>query len=1114
MIFLWIGFQRQENWLPDRIGTYPVRAISVEEVEQGVLEQMPAEEEQVALIRESDTVNVRMEKYRSWKKCCKNLRILPIGSETVMSGLGNVSAEDVETGNAYWYYGGRENRENLFQWLLYRYAGGRCPAPPRVMPADGIVAVGGEEIYADWETAKQAGILPGEGPKVGLLLHRSLWAQESLKPYWKLCRILAGRGIGVVTVVLEGGNQSRPGSRAFRQLIRDCFYENGTLQIDGIINQLIFTAEASNGKSMYEAAAEIFEECGIPVFGPIASYFCTEEEYSRSSNPLQEEMPWSYLTPELQGMTEPVLIALRNEQREICPVTERMEHFAGRVARHLRLASLPSAQKKLVLMLHNAPCSGVEATVGTGYELQVMESAANLLQFLKKEGYSLTWVPENGEALRRRFFEKKAYSDFRWTNVEQICQAGGDLYRMGMEEYLRYYETLPAENREKLESMYGAPPGEGMVLERELVITGLDLGNVLVMLEPKRGCYGAKCTGEVCKILQDPHCPPTHQYLAAFWYIQNQWMADAVVHLGTHGSVEFLPGKSTALSDRCWPNIVTGELPVFYIYHMNVPGEALMAKRRAYAVLLGHLPAVEGSGWHIWGKDLEEEEKLSYIEEVRRTEEKTEAWKPEEEKELLEALAQSADNEKDSLRKALNGKYTAPGIYGGPDQNGREILPAGRNIYTMDVKKIPTREAFSTGKELAEKLIAQYLEEEHHYPEQVAMNMISQDITRSKGIQVSQFLYLMGIMPVWDSSENVTGLDIISLEELGRPRVDVTLRISGVLRDAWPQVVELMDDGALLAASLKEPPEQNYVRRHTLELLSRGADTEISRRQAVTRIFGDPPGTFGAGIDLALKASAWKDEKDLARYFTEASAYAYGRKLDGRRMLREFTYHVGHTDATWDHTATRRYDILAAGFSAQVQGGFKLAARYLGGRKVRQYQGNSCVTPRLASVKDALRECLENTILDPVWKEQMMEQGYQGAAEMMHRLQNMFTWQCANDAVDDGVIDQLVQAYVLDPRVQEFMQKENPYAMEEIARRFLELHSRGKWKAEENCLKELQSQYLQAEGDLEDQIADAGGEWQGGSIEIIADDQIEIWKQKLSEVDQIFGKETEDETNR
>jgi cobaltochelatase CobN len=239
------------------------------------------------------------------------------------------------------------------------------------------------------------------------------------------------------------------------------------------------------------------------------------------------------------------------------------------------------------------------------------------------------------------------------------------------------------------------------------------------------------------------------------------------------------------------------------------------------------------------------------------------------------------------LEKALSGEYIAAGESGLPDENGRNILPTGRNIFSMSIEKVPTKAAWQRGIELANQLLEQFTNDEGSIPEQVAMNMISIDITRASGEQLSEYLYLIGIRPVWDKLERVMGLEPIPLDELKRPRIDVTVRITGVLRDTWPTIALMMDDAAVMAASLQEPDSMNYLAKHVRQY-SEEFGVSLQDAKRVIRIFGDAPGSYGAGLDLALLASAWKDEGDLVQYFTQASSYAYGNGLNGDRKIREF----------------------------------------------------------------------------------------------------------------------------------------------------------------------------------------------------------------------------------
>ena len=852
--------------------------------------------------------------------------------------------------------------------------------------------------------------------------------------------------------------------------------------------------------------------------------------------------------------------------------------------------------KKIAIVLHNSVCSGVEATVGQAFGMDAFESAVEILKRLKSDGYVVDPLPEDGKMLSDWLMERKAYSDFRWTSVEDIVQSKGSLYTMSLEEYLKFYEQLPKACRTYMEETWGTPPGEGMVLDGKIVITGLDLGNVRVMVQPKRGCHKAKCTGEVCKILHDPVCPPPHQYLATYRYIQECFHADACIHVGTDGSLEYLPGKVTGMSDHCWPDIVLGELPNFYLYHTGVPSEGILAKRRCYANIIDYFPVPYtgvsdqfsklymeiGAYFHDLSQKNGQEElwKNSIMDQIMKIPEAKRIFEREENPdqgietlyhtilkasqgqklnkkhvfgcvpdraqregfieevlmsegafpEILDPVVRGArirdeikkaldkgqiseypgddilemdadirrcSFEMDSLCNALNGRYIPPGESGMPDENGRNILPTGRNFFAGEFDKIPTPKAYERGKELARLLLEEYRKEEGRLPEKVAMNMISLDISRSNGEQLSQILYLMGIEPVWDAKNRVRGLNVIAPEELGRPRIDVTVRITGVLRDSWPDAVALLDEAVMMAANLNEPDTINFVRKHMHRIQKDSVDVEEDGRTGTIRIFGDPPGTYGAGVDLALKASAWEKEEDLMKYF----AFAYGKDLQGEKKVQEFVNNVKDVDLSYDVTSSRRQDVTDCGFGSQVQGGLRLVAKYVGHKSIRQYQGVSEAGKkvRMGTLKQRYADAVETSLLNELWKENMMEQGYLGAADIMSKMQNLFMDQCVNENLDDSMLDQVVEAYINDTKMQNWFQENNPHAYEESARRFLELRQRGLWKGDEKVFEELKNSYLKIEGDMESKLAGLG-EVQGGSVEIVNDQKVDTWKKQLEEI--------------
>ena len=351
----------------------------------------------------------------------------------------------------------------------------------------------------------------------------------------------------------------------------------------------------------------VLESLNVPVFQLIRLYHQTAEEWENDPGGLSagsHSMVYSLAQPEMSGAIEPTLVAASVPEtdtksglvyKKYLPIEERIEHLCQRLTRWQRLRELPNARRRLTIVLNNNPCKGVEATLGLAAGLDTFESLIAFMTALKDEGYRVEDIPENGEALLNLFMERKAFSEFRWTTADEIVRKGGVLHHFTRTEYDTFLKTLPQRARNRIHEDWGPFPGEGMVYELEgeptLLVTGLTFGNLTLIIQPKRGCYGAKCNGEVCRILHDPELSPPPHWLATYRYIRDT--SDAVIHFGTHGALEFLPGKRAALSPACFPEVTLGDLPNVYLYVMDVPGDGLVAKRRAAAEMVTHLTPVQ-----------------------------------------------------------------------------------------------------------------------------------------------------------------------------------------------------------------------------------------------------------------------------------------------------------------------------------------------------------------------------------------------------------------------------------------------------------------------------------------------------------------------------------------
>ncbi|CAB3289971.1 protein of unknown function [Methanocaldococcus lauensis] len=763
-------------------------------------------------------------------------------------------------------------------------------------------------------------------------------------------------------------------------------------------------------------------------------------------------------------------------------IEERIEKVVKRIKRWIKLKYKPKKDRKVIFVLHNNACASVEATIGSAAHLDSLQSVVNIMKKLKEEGYNVENIPESGEDLSKLILQKKAISEFRWTTVEEIISKGGYLYLMDEEEYYEDFNKLPKNVKNKILETWGDLNGKdipaGMIYKvdgkNKIVITGLKFGNVYVCVQPKRGCAGARCDGRVCKILHDPYCPPTHQYIATYKYFND--IGDIIIHVGTHGTLEFLPGKNVGLSNECFPDICIGDIPHLYIYNSDNPPEGAIAKRRSYATIVDHLQTVmvdafseeletlnsyieeylkemdtsrkhqlehliieevkktnlvkikekikkiekEGKihenfkelfdeirdtlemiknskcndGMHIFGELPEGDRRVEFIKSILEYEYKEKDLKKKIENVLngksienkkLEGIIKEINeriektDEIKSLLRGIDAGYIEPGASGLISRGNYDILPTGRNFYTLDPYRVPTKSAYRVGILLAEKLIERYLEDEGKYPENIALYWMASDIMWADGECMGMILHLLGVKPVYKGGK-VVDLEIIPLEELKRPRIDVTIRVSGIIRDMFPNCIELIDEAIMRVAKLDEPLNMNFVKKHVIE----GLNNKLSFREATFRIFCSSPGTYGNGVKYAVYASAWEDVEDLKDVFVHWNSYAYGKNVYGKKSTEIFESLLKTVDLTFNKVVTDEYDLLGCCCYFGTHGGLTNAARVLRNKKIKAYYGDTRNSKNVAirTLKEELERVILTKLLNPKWIEGMKKHGYKGAGDI------------------------------------------------------------------------------------------------------------------------------------
>ena len=913
---------------------------------------------------------------------------------------------------------------------------------------------------------------------------------------------------------------------------------------------------------------------------------------------------------------------------------ERVRRLAGIALRQARLRHVPAASKRIAITLSSYPTK--HARVGNAVGLDTPASALRLLNALSASGVDVGGpVPQDPDALIHQLIAAGGH-DVEWLTEAQLSAAPA---RVPLKDYLRHFEALPETLQAQIREHWGEPPGSLYIDGTDIVLAGLLLGNIALMIQPPRG-FGENPIA----IYHDPFLPPSHHYLAAYRWLaaapsEGGFGADAVVHLGKHGTLEWLPGKGLGSSPECAPDAVLGDLPLVYPFIVNDPGEGTQAKRRAHAVVVDHLippmaradtygdmarleqlldeyatlaaldpakiPTVRAQIWelvlsaqlhhdlnaqempdetgfddfvlhldgylceikdvqirdglHILGDAPQGEARVNLVLAILRSAQlfggsfsvlglrsvlasefdlseadlltepgraaperpelgelidgpsvsgsdvldlieglarrivlgmETLGWRSEDVgrvvaevlggpapaveavvrfavEEVVPRLAATTD-EIDRTVGALDGRFVPPGPSGSPTRGLVSVLPTGRNFYSVDPKAIPSRNAYDVGVALADSLIARHLADTGEYPASVGLTVWGTSAMRTQGDDIAEVLALLGCRPVWDdASRRVTGFEILSLAELGRPRIDVTVRISGFFRDAFSHVISLLDDAVTAVAALDEPAEQNYVRAHVASDLVEHGD----ERRATLRIFGSKPGAYGAGLLPLIDAGNWQSNADLAEVYAVWGGYAYGRGVSGIAARVDMERSFTRISVAAKNADTREHDIVDSDDYFQYHGGMVAMVRHLTGQAPAAYIGDSAVPSavKTRSLAEETQRVFRSRVVNPKWITAMQRHGYKGAFELAATVDYLFGYDATAGVVQDWMYEQLAKSYVFDQDVREFMERSNPWALRGITERLLEAADRGMWaKPEQETLDRLRDVYLTSEGDLED----------------------------------------------
>ncbi|MEH1888396.1 MAG: cobaltochelatase subunit CobN [Nostoc sp.] len=1099
-------------------------------------------------------------------------------------------------------------------------------------------------------------------PKVGILFYRAHYLAGNTKVIDALCEALVQKNLQPVPVFVSSLRE--PDVQAE---LSEFFQPKEAQSIAVLLNTTSFSLARLESET---PQTDLWQKLDVPVLQVILSGGSIEQWKSQFQGLSPRDIGMNVALPEVDGriITRAVSfkeVQTRNPHLETDvviyePVSDRIEFVAKLAANWARLRDKPPQERRIALILANYPNRNGRLANGVG--LDTPASCVEILQALHLAGYEVENPPAQGDELIQRLTDGVTNDPEgrEWLPVHQS---------VSWEEYQEYFASLPPAVQqgisERWEMGHEDKKDKG---NNPMPVPGIQLGNVFVGIQPARGYDNDPSLN-----YHAPDLEPTHAYLAFYYWVRECFGADAVVHVGKHGNLEWLPGKSVALSSNCYPEVAFGALPHLYPFIVNDPGEGSQAKRRAQAVIIDHLtppmtraelygslqqlenlideyyeaesldpsrlPVIRDrirelvikenlhldlgiqneteifnseslilnsiggylcelkeaqirDGLHIfgqcpegrqlrdlivaiaripnryssgitraiaqdWGLDFDpltadlsmtsgeysivngtecrtlgdivevlEEHAALLVEKLINQDSCTDAihrvsplstdamnrvstWIRDR---LLPALQQT-HQEITHLLHGLDGGYVPSAPAGAPTRGRPEVLPTGRNFYSVDIRAIPTETAWDIGRKAAETLVEYYTQEHGEYPKTLGLSMWGTATMRTGGDDIAEALALLGVQPVWDgAARRVVDFEILPLAILGRPRVDVTLRISGFFRDAFPNLIDLFAQAVSAVADLDEPPEQNpladAVRQETDLWTKQGLTLEAAVVRSRYRIFGSRPGAYGAGLQGLIESQNWTDDQDLARAYINWSSYAYssgsgaeeaggagkagkageagGAGGAGEDKIPQssvsspqspvpnpevFKQRLAQMQVVLHNQDNREHDLLDSDDYYQFQGGLTAAVRSLQGKNPQTYFGDNSIPaqPRVRQLKEEIARVYRSRVVNPKWIAGVMRHGYKGAFEMAATVDYLFAYDATAKCVEDYMYQGIVEAYLLDPVVSEFIQQKNPYALRDIAERLLEAHKRNLWEnVNIGTLEALRNLVHQAEAVIEE----------------------------------------------
>jgi magnesium chelatase subunit H len=1012
----------------------------------------------------------------------------------------------------YWLGASDDNIEAMVRFLISRYChredwrGVRAPAPLEY-PETGLY----HPDLTTRITTDPADLPKVDNPKgtVGLLMMRSYVLAGDTAHYDAVIRALEAQGLTVLPA-FAGGLDGRP---AIDRFFRD---ETG-VKIDTLLSLTGFSLVGGPAYNDNDAAITALKNLDVPYVAAHPLEFQTLDQWANSTQGLGPiETTMLIALPELDGATTPTVFAGRHGAegcngcaracassstvKAMAPCPERVDVLAGRVARQAVLHRAKVAERRVGIVLFGFPPNAGAA--GTAAYLDVFTSLYNTLHAMAARGYDLC-PPESVEALRACVLEGTA---------QQYGQEANVAARVGAEEIVRNTPWL-----DEIEAQWGAAPGRVQSDGRGVFVLGAQFGKVFVGLQPAFGYEG-----DPMRLLFERGFAPTHAFAQFYLWLRQSFKADVLLHFGMHGALEFMPGKQTGPGAKCWPDRLIGDMPNVYLYASNNPSEATLAKRRSGAVTVSHLtPPLATSGlykalselkdsltrwremapdaperseietliteqaeaadmgghapedlWlrlleteealipeglHVLGRTMGPEARADYLDLMADAEPETRA--------RIDAHLQT-DSEIPALLHALEGRYTPP-VPGGDLIQSPEVLPTGRNIHAFDPFRMPTAFACREGAKQAQLL----LDTHQSLPRSVALVLWGSDNIKSDGAPLAQALSLIGAEPRFDSFGRLSGADLIPLEVLGRPRIDVIMTLSGIFRDLLPLQTKLLAEAALKAATADEPVEQNFIRAHALAYAEKiGCDMET----AALRVFSNAEGAYGSNVNQLVDSSAFGDEDELADAYEARKSFGYGVNGKPTQHTALLQQALRDVDIAYQNLESVELGVTTVDHYFDTLGGISRAVkRARDGEEAAVYISDTTRgAGKVRTLSDQVALETRARSLNPKFHEALLKHGAEGVRQIESHLTNTLGWSATTGQVDPWVYQRLSETFVLDDAMRQRLSDLNPVASSRMANRLLEAHDRAYWSPDDDTLAALRD----AADALEDRLEGVAAE--------------------------------------